>query len=314
MLLFASSIYVPGIVATEVHSTGHEGLLDQSLDAEPPGLAQEEPVPTAPGSFFTENVGQWDVDLLFVATTDFGHVGLANDCIYYNLLPSTKNIGPEPPSRVLSQPSDFDAVLVQGGTRGHVIKVSFDGATASNVRGVEQLGHQSIQIPRGCYSSGGHAARNFQEVHYTSLYPGVDLVFRFDSGHFKYDLLVEPGGDLDEVWFTVQAAELEVRCDDLLLSTPVGDIHDTGLCAYGTDSGKPLEVSYRSRGNAFGFSVLDRPTSEGFMIDPLVYCTYIGGSDAEREAVIAVDDEGYAYVAGWTSSFDFPTTPGSYGS
>ncbi len=45
----------------------------------------------------------------------------------------------------------------------------------------------------------------------------------------------------------------------------------------------------------------------------LVYSTYLGGSSYDRPlGGIAVDAAGNAYVAGWTSSQDFPTTPGAF--
>jgi len=44
----------------------------------------------------------------------------------------------------------------------------------------------------------------------------------------------------------------------------------------------------------------------------LAYATFLGGSDNERSEGIAVDDTGAAYVAGYTGSSDFPTTPGAF--
>ncbi|MEP6656127.1 MAG: SBBP repeat-containing protein [Betaproteobacteria bacterium] len=44
----------------------------------------------------------------------------------------------------------------------------------------------------------------------------------------------------------------------------------------------------------------------------LVYATYLGGSADERGLGIAVDATGQAYVTGWTTSFDFPVTPGVF--
>jgi hypothetical protein len=44
----------------------------------------------------------------------------------------------------------------------------------------------------------------------------------------------------------------------------------------------------------------------------LAYSTYLGGSDGEVAFGVAVDAAGNAYVAGQTSSTDFPTTPGAF--
>lgn len=44
----------------------------------------------------------------------------------------------------------------------------------------------------------------------------------------------------------------------------------------------------------------------------LIYSTYLGGSDDDRGAGIAVDDGGNAYVAGQTDSADFPVTPEAF--
>jgi len=44
----------------------------------------------------------------------------------------------------------------------------------------------------------------------------------------------------------------------------------------------------------------------------LVYATFLGGSNSDSAAGIAVDASGNAYLAGNTSSADFPTTPGAF--
>jgi Beta-propeller repeat len=44
----------------------------------------------------------------------------------------------------------------------------------------------------------------------------------------------------------------------------------------------------------------------------LVYSTYLGGSCSEDGIAIAIDRFGNAYVAGWTTSDNFPVTPGAF--
>ena len=44
----------------------------------------------------------------------------------------------------------------------------------------------------------------------------------------------------------------------------------------------------------------------------LAYSSYLGGSGAESDAVVAVDAGGRAHVAGETTSLDFPATPGAF--
>jgi hypothetical protein len=44
----------------------------------------------------------------------------------------------------------------------------------------------------------------------------------------------------------------------------------------------------------------------------LVYSTYLGGSDEDWICTIDINGSGEAYVGGYTSSSDFPTTPGTY--
>jgi beta-propeller repeat-containing protein len=44
----------------------------------------------------------------------------------------------------------------------------------------------------------------------------------------------------------------------------------------------------------------------------VIYSTFIGGHDFEEVRGLALDAMGNAYLTGWTTSVDFPTTPGAY--
>src|SRR5262249_5706858 len=44
----------------------------------------------------------------------------------------------------------------------------------------------------------------------------------------------------------------------------------------------------------------------------LIFSTYLGGNGSESGRGVAADSSGSAYVSGYTSSGNFPTTPGAY--
>ncbi|MGA2183523.1 MAG: SBBP repeat-containing protein [Bryobacteraceae bacterium] len=67
----------------------------------------------------------------------------------------------------------------------------------------------------------------------------------------------------------------------------------------------PLQASYSGTAKAF----VAKLNADG---NALAYSTYLGGSSSELGNAITVDPDGNAYVAGYTSSADFPTTKNAF--
>ncbi len=67
--------------------------------------------------------------------------------------------------------------------------------------------------------------------------------------------------------------------------------------------------AYGTTHNGGGDAFVGRLNPSG---SDLLYATFLGGSGDDRGKGVAVDDSGNAYVTGFTESFDFPTTPGTY--
>jgi hypothetical protein len=105
-------------------------------------------------------------------------------------------------------------------------------------------------------------------------------------------------------------------------------VYSTYLGGTGDDNGSGIAVD--ASGSAY---VTGRTDSYNFPITPgtfqttccgafvtklnpsgsaLVYSTYLGGSGEDSGSGVAIDSGGSAYVTGWTSSSDFPTTPGAF--
>jgi hypothetical protein len=170
---------------------------------------------------------------------------------------------------------------------------------------------------------------SFQQVRYRSVYPGVDLVYYGNQHQLEYDMIVAPQSDPGTIRFAVEgASSMELSAGgDLVLHTVNGDamLHKPMLYQApasapaghaSSASGAPaslqretVEGSYVLRGNEIQFHVGVYDPSRPLVIDPVLsYSTFLGGSGLDQGSAIAVDTSGNAYIAGATTSPDFPTT------
>lgn len=76
-------------------------------------------------------------------------------------------------------------------------------------------------------------------------------------------------------------------------------------------TGGSLQPAYHG-GTAFSDFGGDAFVAKYNSLGALVYVTYLGGRSDDCGMAIAADSSGNAYVAGWTSSSDFPTTTGAF--
>jgi Domain of unknown function DUF11/Beta-propeller repeat len=172
----------------------------------------------------------------------------------------------------------------------------------------------------------------FARVRYANVYPGVDLVFYGNQGRLEYDFEVAPGSDSHRVALRFEGAQ-RMTIDgrgDLVLEIPGGDVRLQAPHIYqriGEDEHQVQgRFELRSK-NEVGFALQAYDPSRTLVIDPvLTYSTYLGGSGDEGCSLIltpsnpvplsgcpavAVDSASNAYIAGPTTSTDFPIPTGS---
>jgi Beta-propeller repeat len=152
----------------------------------------------------------------------------------------------------------------------------------------------------------------YARVKYSAIYPGIDLVFYGNQRHLEYDFVVAPGADPKAIRLKVDGARklaLNSR-GDLILSVPDGEVEFLNPVIYqmaGTERREIAGNYVLAAGNRVSFAVSKYDESLPLVIDPLLnYATYLGGSDAESGAGIAVDGSGDVFVVGTTMSTDFP--------
>ena len=152
----------------------------------------------------------------------------------------------------------------------------------------------------------------FSKIRYANVYPGVDLIYYGHQGELEYDFVLQPGTSPEKIRLEIAGAKrLRLEHGDLVLTIPSGNVRLRSPHIYQEANGDRHQVRggyvISSKGEV-GFEVAAYDHRRELVIDPvLAYATYLGGSSTDHFHSIAVDSVGNAYVAGDTSSIDFPT-------
>ena len=159
----------------------------------------------------------------------------------------------------------------------------------------------------------------FASVKYSAVYPGIDLVYYGNQKELEYDFVVAPGADPKSIAFDVDGASA-VHVDnkgELVLKTASGDVKFQKPFVYQENAGQRREIAASfvlSGKHEVRFALGTYDPSKELTIDPsvLIYSTYLGGSGINGDFAygIALDGQGDAWVAGSTSSTDFPSSNG----
>jgi Beta-propeller repeat/Bacterial Ig domain len=154
----------------------------------------------------------------------------------------------------------------------------------------------------------------YSRVRYSSLYPGIDLVFYGTNSELEYDLVVSPGSDPEQIKLGISGAE-NMRIDgdgNLVLKTAAGDVIQQKPRIYQRKGASLVFVAgnYVINGkNEVGFRLGNYDHEAAVVIDPVLrYASYLtgGGDEDDGGTGIAVDSSNRVVVAGWTCSGSFP--------
>lgn len=187
----------------------------------------------------------------------------------------------------------------------------------ARVTGEDQLAARTNYFVGNDASRWRTGVANYERVRVEQVYRGIDVVYYGSGRQLEYDFKVAPGADFTAIRMRFAGAR-SVRIDekgDLLVATGVGVLRQHKPVAYQLVGGVRRETTARfllDNKREVEFRVGDYDRRLPLVIDPaLSFSTYLGGSNDDRIYGIALDLQGYAYVAGNTVSPDFPVTPGA---
>jgi len=157
---------------------------------------------------------------------------------------------------------------------------------------------------------------SYNEVVYEDLYDCIDLEYRWSPDGLKYEFIVRPGGDPTEIAMRFDDAFIAADGNDLIVDTGLQTMVVGDLLVYqqGEDaiSKEIIDSNLIVSGNLARYDVGNYDPSRTLVIDPIIFSTFIGGSDWDFGESVVTGNTGDIYVAGTTYSTNFPHTSDAY--
>ncbi len=268
-------------------------------------------------NFFVENVGQLSNEAVrFYLQLNRGAIGFGDSSIFMRL--------DEALGQVDELPREDSRNEIETSTRtspmhSTLIRISFEASRTVVPIARQELPHRNAFFLGDDHSRWRSNVRAFSEIVYPDLYENIDLVYHSTSQGLKYDFVVHPGGNPNDIVVRYEGVEnLDISPSRVSIATAVGDIRDDSIV--GLQGGHTIPCTFVPIDEiSHGFSCEGWDSGQDLTIDPLLYSTYIGGKTGfgggrDTPFSIAVDSNGDIYAVGETESTDFPTTPGTFDS
>jgi hypothetical protein len=155
------------------------------------------------------------------------------------------------------------------------------------------------------------AVPRFRRVVYPEIYPRIDLTWYFAGQQIEFDLLARPGANLRRI-------QLQFPADAVLALTEAGDLSISSdgqsfrlrrpAAWQEAETGRrSVDCTFQVRGRRVSFLVGQHDVGRPLVIDPVIdWATLYGGSGNDHVVDMALDAQGYTYLAGTTNSPDLP--------
>ncbi len=283
---------------------------------------------------FIENKGQWDKNISFKGDMKAGSFILKPDGGYRMIIHNQKDLAAraafyhgnfgqasahtESISTKKASPDNAGTEASQT-VHSHAYEIRFLNANPHPVAVPDKIlntynnyfiGNDKSKWVSGCKVYGA--------ITYKNVYPAIDVRYYTSNGQLKYDIIVNPGGNVEQVAMYFDGVNaLKLKEGGLSVQTSVDEVKEMPPYSYVVaDAGRQeLSSSYELKGNIVRFKVNGAYSKTStLVIDPqLVFSTFTGSSADNWGYTATYDALGNFYAGGIVfTPGSFPVSNGAY--
>jgi gliding motility-associated-like protein len=260
---------------------------------------------------FVENKGQWPEQVCFKTSLGAGTLWTERDALTYTIYNS-------------EEMRRMHGVSKQEQTQelhGHHYRLRFLNAQ----NGIPEVSH--LLPHRYHYYLGSNPQQHTRDCRVSArggvrqVYPQIDMVVYSSGSNLKYDWIVKPGGNPEQIQVVLEGATWSLRKaeegSEVVIETSVQTIIEKAPYAYQLIDGRLVEVpcEYRMRGQVLSYELGSYDTGKPLVIDPEVaFSTYIGSPASSWGFTACDDSEGNLIAGAAVFAENYPTTVGAFSS
>ncbi|MBS1639210.1 MAG: PKD domain-containing protein [Bacteroidetes bacterium] len=271
---------------------------------------------------FVENKGQWDKNISFKGEMTTGAFSLKPDGGYRMLLYDTNSTAfiNSHSTKFLSATQQANLSKTNNNTslKGHVYEVKFLNANPNPIAVPEKastsynnyfIGNDKTKWATNC--------KIYQAITYKNIYPNIDVRYYTNNGSLKYDLIVNPGGDPNNIALYFDGADaITLNKGALTIKTSVSEVKEKPPISYliNNKGKQDANCNFEIKGNIVKFKFKNHVNNNGILvIDPqFVFSTFSGSKSDNWGYTATYDNSGNFYLGGIVFGSNFPVSNGAF--
>ena len=201
--------------------------------------------------------------------------------------------------------------------RSHAYKVSFAGSSKNvEIKPDKALPTYNNYFIGNDKSKWQSNCKLFQGVTYINMYPNIDVRYYTDAGTLKYDIVVHPGGNVNDIALKYDGVDkLSIKNKELIIKTSVGELKE--LYPYTYEVAKTgrtnINCKYVLKNNTVTFKVDDYSPDATIVIDPtLIFSSFTGSTTDNWGYTATPGPDGSFFAGGISFGAGYPTSTGSF--